>query len=84
MVIHGHDMGTMNEFGFPGEKIFEWTTQDMTDKVIDIGLGERMPTLDQFLKESLRHPELLLNFEVKGPLNPTTWLSAFDPAFDYD
>ena len=84
MVIHGHDRGSMDEFNFPGEKIFEWSTVDLTDEVIDIGLGGRMPTLDEWLTESLRHPTLLINLEVKGPLDPVTWMTTFDYAFSYD
>ena len=84
MVIHGHDMGSMDEFNFPGEKIFQWTTKDLTDEIIDIGLGGRMPTLDEFLTEAIRYPDTLLNFEVKGPLDPVTWMSAFDRDYDYD
>ena len=71
----------MDEFNFPGEKIFEWSTVDLTDEVIDIGLGGRMPTLDEWLTESLRHPTLLINLEVKGPLDPVTWMTTFDYAF---
>ena len=40
------DLGSVDEFGYPGEKIFEWSTKDLTDEAIDIGLGGRMPTLD--------------------------------------
>ena len=84
MVIHGSDKGSMDEFLFPGEKIFEWSTTDLTDDVIDIGLGGRMPTLDEWITESLRHPTLLINLEVKGPLDPVTWMTTYDIAFSYD
>lgn len=46
MVLHGHDAGFMSEFNFPMERVFEWNTMDLTDEVIDIGLGGRMPTLE--------------------------------------
>ena len=46
MVLHGHDLGYMNYFGFVGERIYSWSTKDLTDEIIDIGLGGRMPTLE--------------------------------------
>lgn len=84
MVLHGHDMGALHHFGFPGERVFEWTTENLTSDIIDIGLGGRMPTLDDYLAESLRVPSLLLNFELKGPLDPVSWMTVFDPIYDYD
>lgn len=84
MVLHGHDMGALHHFGFPGERVFEWTTENLTSDIIDIGLGANMPTLEEFLLEALRVPTLLLNFEVKGPLDPVSWMSVFDPVYDYD
>ena len=64
--------------------MFEWNTTDLTDDYIDIGLGGRMPTLEEWLIESKRFPELLLNFEVKGPLDPVSWMSIFNPIYDYN
>ena len=29
-------------------------------------------------------PNLFLNFEVKGPLDKKTWLTVYDPIYDYD
>lgn len=84
VVLHGHDLGELTEFGYPGEKVYKWSTEELTDESIDIGLGAQMPTLEEYLIEALRNPFLLLNFEVKGPLNPVTWLSVFDPIYDYD
>ena len=46
MVLHGHDSGALNQFHFSGERVFEWTTQELTDDMVDIGLGGRMPTLE--------------------------------------
>ena len=85
MVIHGSDMGGMSQFGFPGEKVFKWSTKDLTSDIIDIGLGGHMPTLDEWLAAAAaRHKTMFINFEVKGPLDPVSWLSVFDPVYDYD
>ena len=32
----------------------------------------------------MKAPNLLLNYEVKGPLSRTTWLTVYDPLYDYD
>lgn len=46
MVLHGSDLGLLDEFNFPGERIFDWNTDNLTSHHIDIGLGGRMPTLE--------------------------------------
>ena len=84
IVFHGSDLGELDQFNFYGEKVWNWSTEDLTSDHIDIGLGGRMPTLEQYLVDSVPYPDTLLNFEIKGPLDPISWMSLFDPTYDYD
>ncbi len=66
VIIHGGDAGELNHH-FPDLEgivyIFQLTYQELL--VFDMGEGERVPTLDEFL--SLTANRLYLNIEVKAP-----------------
>ena len=32
MVLHGSDLGTLEDFGYPGERLFEWSTVNLTSE----------------------------------------------------
>ena len=32
MVLHGSDLGTLEDFGYPGERLFEWSTENLTSE----------------------------------------------------
>ena len=66
--MHGGPNGELEEYGFEGEFVFNWTHKELVEK-IDIGEGDRMPTLEELLiavVESGRH-DCLLNIELKAP-----------------
>jgi hypothetical protein len=45
MIMHGGDDGEMGEYGFPTDHVFDWTKDELETR-LDIGQGERMPTLE--------------------------------------
>ena len=76
MVLHGGNDGELTLYGLPEERVFEWTAQELQER-IDIGGGERIPTLDQVLSLCAAAPDMLLNIELKSP--PTEkWAARYD------
>ena len=76
MVLHGGDDGQLSKYGLGDERVFNWTSQDLQTR-IDIGEGERMPTLEELLQLCQSSPSMILNIELKGPLNEP-WISQYD------
>ena len=66
MIMHGGDNGELNKYGYPNDYVFDWTSKDLIER-LDIGEGERMPTLEMLLKEAVKRPNMLLNIELKAP-----------------
>ena len=66
MIMHGGDNGEMHEYGVEGGYIFEWTCEELKNR-LDIGEGEKMPTLEELLIAVESCPDMLLNIELKAP-----------------
>lgn len=66
MVLHGGSDGQLSLYGMPTEFVQNWTFDEL--RTIDIGNGEQIPTLDEML-ELFKETDILLNIELKGPLN---------------
>ena len=64
--MHGGDNGELSSYGLPNDYVFEWTSKELIER-IDIGEGERMPTLEELLKEATTNSNMLLNIELKAP-----------------
>ena len=65
MIMHGGNDGQLSHYGLPDDHVFDWTAEELMR--LDIGEGERMPTLEELFKLSDEAPEMLLNIEVKAP-----------------
>ncbi len=63
--MHGGDDGELTEYGFPSDHVFDWTKAELES--LDIGEGERMPTLEALLDECATNKDILLNIEMKAP-----------------
>ena len=68
MIMHGGDDGQLDHYGFPNDYVFDWTCAELQSR-LDIGEGERMPTLDELIEVCQGAPEVLLNIELKAPCN---------------
>ena len=64
--MHGGDDGELTEYGFPSDHVFDWTKAELESR-IDIGEGERMPTLEVLFEECANNKDILLNIEMKAP-----------------
>ena len=69
MIMHGGDDGEMGEYGFPTDHVFDWTKDELETR-LDIGQGERMPTLEALFQECANNSTILLNIEMKAPSEP--------------
>ena len=78
MVLHGGDNGQLNKYGLDDQHVFRWTQKQLQSK-IDLGGGERIPTLEALIKLSLSRPNMLLNIELKGP-----WDEEYVSQYDYN
>lgn len=77
MVLHGGCQGELTLYGMRTEYVYEWTAHDLQTK-IDIGEGERIPTLQDVIA-LYKDEQMLLNIELKGPSDP-----AFKPRYDFN
>ncbi len=68
MVLHGGDDGELCKYGLPDERVFQWTQEELQTR-IDIGEGERIPLLKDLIEACASRPHMLLNIELKGPLD---------------
>lgn len=68
MILHGGDDGQLGKYGYPEDQVFDWTAEEL--QRLDIGEGERMPTLEEVLQLCQNVPQMLLNIEVKAPEDP--------------
>ena len=66
MVLHPGDDGELGQYGFPDDRVQEWTQEELQSR-IDVGGGERIPTLEQVLQLCLLSPQMLINIELKAP-----------------
>ena len=66
VVLHGGDDGELNHYGLNNEYIFNWTKEQLQTR-IDIGEGQRIPTLQSVIDLCQNCPKMLLNIELKGP-----------------
>ena len=69
MIMHGGDNGEHHTQGFKSAYIFDQTQEELQAQ-IDLGEGQTVPTLDELLELYSDHPNMLLNFEMKVPLDP--------------
>ena len=76
MILHGGKDGELNQYGLPDDRVFRWTSGDLQQK-IDIGEGEKMPTLEQLIQLCQDSPEMLLNIELKGPISEE-WITKYN------
>ena len=44
MIMHGGNDGELSHYGHPDDHVFDWTAEELMQ--LDIGEGERMPTLE--------------------------------------
>ena len=58
-------------------RVFRWTSQELQAR-IDVGEGERIPQLEELIILCQDSPNMLLNIELKGPLDPHTWGLEYD------
>lgn len=68
----------LKNYGPHDERVFYWTVAELQAK-IDIGEGERIPLLEELIILSKDAPDMLLNIELKGPLDPV-----WGQMYDYD
>lgn len=66
MVLHGGDDGELSHYGLGNEFVYSWTKLELQSR-IDIGEGQRIPTLESVLCLCQDNPNMLLNIELKGP-----------------
>ena len=66
--MHGGMDGQLDHYGYPEDHVFDWTYEEL--QTLDVGDGEKMPTLEQLFELSSEAPEMLLNIEVKEPNTP--------------
>jgi len=64
--MHGGDDGELTAYGYPQDHVFDWTKAELESR-IDIGEGERMPTLEALLQRCAANKQILLNIELKAP-----------------
>ncbi len=76
MVLHGGLDGQLSLYGLDNEKVFEWTKEQLQTK-IDLGQGQRIPSLEDVIKVCKKAPKMLLNIELKGPLTEE-WTAKYD------
>ena len=69
MILHGGCDGTLKDYGRPQDYIFNWTVEELQQ--IDIGDGEKIPTLESLLELSKSSPNVILNIELKVPKSET-------------
>ena len=67
MIMHGGDDGELFEYGHSSSHVFDWTKEQL--QTLDIGQGERMPTLEDLLKLLEGRKRMLINIELKAPVN---------------
>ena len=67
MVLHGLGNGNMRQYDGLGrrDKIFRWTKDEL--QTIDIGEGQHIPTVDEFLELFKDEPEIMLYLDLKVP-----------------
>ena len=49
MVLHGGTDGELDQYGLKYHRAFEWTQEELQTK-IDLGEGERIPTLEALIE----------------------------------
>ena len=76
MVLHGGDNGQLNKYGLDEDHVFQWT-QEQLQSQIDLGEGERIPTLEALIILCQNRPNMLMNIELKGPFDEE-WVSQYD------
>lgn len=77
MVLHGSGYsGTLKKYGFPADRVFEWTKEELQTR-IDLGGGERIPTLEEVLLLCEQSPYMVLNLEMKTP-SRRKWSKRYD------
>lgn len=64
MVMHGGQDGSLIDYGFPEEYVFNWTKDQLM--TLDAGNGEKIPTLSEVF-ELLTATNIFVNIELKGP-----------------
>lgn len=75
MITHGGSDGQLTLYGYPEDFVQEWTYEQL--QTLDIGNGEKMPTLEEILS-LFAESECLVNIELKGPLTESRKIG-----FDY-
>ncbi len=68
MIMHGGDDGELGHYGFPSDHVFDWTKAELESR-IDIGEGERMPTLEALFELCANNRDISLNIEMKAPMS---------------
>ena len=76
MILHGGSNGELNKYGLEDQHVFQWT-QNQLETQIDLGEGQCIPTLEALILICLDSPNMLLNIELKGPLDEE-WVSQYD------
>ena len=76
MVLHGGDNGQLSKYGLADQHVFQWTQYQLQTQ-IDLGGGECIPTLEALIMLCLDRPNMLMNIELKGPLDEE-WVSQYD------
>jgi glycerophosphoryl diester phosphodiesterase len=67
MVLHGGSEGELSSYGMPDQLAYEWTCDELQSDKIDIGEGQRIPTLAQVLDLCQDKDDMLINIELKAP-----------------
>ena len=77
MVLHGGKDGDLSKYGHAKEHVFHWTKKDLQSK-IDLGGGERIPTLESVIEICKNSPDMLINIELKGPQATSSWSANYN------
>lgn len=64
MILHGDYNGQLSKYKLPDERVFNWTKDEL--QTLDIGEGERIPTLEELL-DLFDGTHTMLNIELKAP-----------------
>ena len=68
MVLRTGADGELAPYGYPKEYVYDWDSTQLQTK-IDLGSGQRVPTLEQVILLTLDAPKLQIHIEVKSPIS---------------
>ena len=77
MVMHGGVDGDLGAYGRPKDYVYDWDSTQLQTK-LDIGGGERMPSLEYVIMLALDAPKMQIHIEVKVPFRSEKAKARYD------